>query len=275
MHTISSKKILFLRPDDITVASEETSKRLDSYELKRLADTICENGVIEPVSVRKGSKGEYTLITGRRRLEASKLAGLRRIPCIVHRADDLTADIYTVSENLQHKGLHYVQIALSLDRILRLYGITQTELGLKLGISQTYLSEKLQLLKLENGLLDRLEKSDISEKQARLLLGVPKDKREDILNRIIAEDMNYTQSLLLIEEAVNPKEETPLPVRKSSIGDPRFFANSLTKLISTMNDAGTDARLKRYENENFIEYRIKIAKIRPDKPEQLSVAGFM
>ena len=82
MHTFADKKLLMLKPDDIIVNPNQPRKNFDTYEVQSLADSISTNGIIQPLTVRKGEGGKYLLIAGERRLRAAKKAGLRRIPCV-------------------------------------------------------------------------------------------------------------------------------------------------------------------------------------------------
>ena len=103
MHTIAEKKLLMLKPDDIIPNANQPRKFFDEYELQTLADSISVSGIIQPLTVRKGESGKYILISGERRLRAAKIAGLRRVPCVLHRTDETTAALYSLVENLAPK----------------------------------------------------------------------------------------------------------------------------------------------------------------------------
>ena len=91
MHTIADRRILMLKPDDIIPAPHQPRKSFDEYELRVLADSIMANGIIQPLTVRKGDGGKYILISGERRLRAARMAGLRRVPCVLHRTNEMTS----------------------------------------------------------------------------------------------------------------------------------------------------------------------------------------
>lgn len=263
MHTIAERKLLMLRPNNILPSKCQTRHHFDDYELQRLADSIATSGVIQPIPVRRTSDGAYELIAGERRLRAARLAGLRRVPCILHKVDDTTAAVYAVLENLQRRELTLFEEAECLRMLIEQYELTRTETAVRLGMAQSTLSNKLRLLELSDGLQERISGAHLSERHARALLRLPSEKRDEALNRMIAEGMTSRQSEEFIDSILNPvpaETPEPSPVRKMAIGDIRIFANSLFKLVDTMQSAGINARTQKNENEKYIEYKVRISK---------------
>lgn len=266
MHTITDKKLLMLRPDDILPCPHQPRSTFDEYELKLLADSIGSSGIIQPLTVRRAEGGKYILIAGERRLRAAKLVGLRRVPCVLHRTDETTAAIYTLTENLQRTDLNFFEQAAAINRLIVEFHIPQSELAARLGMAGSTLSNKLRLLRLSDEIRERITAAGLTERHARALLRLSDDKREDALDRIIAEGLNLTQAEALIEAILNPAPITesipPIekPIRKAAIGDIKLFANSLSKLLTTMQNAGIDAHSRKYETDKYIEYKVRIKK---------------
>lgn len=265
MYTFSDKKLVMLKPSEIKASPDQPRKSFDEYELKALSDSIQASGIIQPLIVRKTPEGGYLLIAGERRLKAAVMAGLRRIPCVVHKTDDETAALYSLLENLQRSNLTVFEEAEGIDRLITEYGISQSEAAARLGISQSALSNKLRLLKLSAGIKERISSARLTERHARALLRLPEDRREEALDRIIAEGLTVTQSEEYIFSILNPAEKpqpTPQdePVRKSAIGDVRLFSNSLSKLLSTLQSSGIDAKSRKYETDKYIEFKVRIKK---------------
>ncbi len=264
MTNFFDKKLLMLKPDDIEVSKEQPRKHFDEYELNRLADSIAASGIIQPLAVRKAPNGKYEIIAGERRFRAAKLVGLRRIPCVIHYADEQTAAILSLTENLQRSNLSIFEEAESLARLINYYGITQTEAAIKLGIAQSTLSNKLRLLSLTAELQERITKARLTERHARALLRLPESRREAALDYIIANGLTLSQTEKYIEELLSPApesvEEPPKPLRKQSIGDMRLFYNSLSKLVNTLQSAGINARTRKTETDKYIEYKVRIKK---------------
>jgi ParB family chromosome partitioning protein len=230
-----------------------------------LADSILANGIIQPIAVRK-KDGKFLIIAGERRFRAAKMAGLRRIPCVIHSADEQTAAILALTENLQRRNLNVFEEAAALDRLINYYGITQSEAAIKLGLAQSTLSNKLRLLNLSDDLQQKIVSARLTERHARALLRLPQEKRASALDHVIDNGMNLSKSEKYIEELLNKKEnsaedtQTRKPTRKYAIGDIRIFYNSLSKLVTTLQSAGINAQTKRYETPQYVEIKVLINK---------------
>ena len=271
MHTFADKKLLMLKPDDIVPCTNQPRKTFDTYELQSLADSISANGIIQPLTVRKTDSGKYMLIAGERRLRAAKIAGLRRIPCVLHRTSDLVASLYTITENMQRSDLNCFEEALAIQTLINDFRLTQAEVAVQLGMANSTVSNKLRLLKLSNNLQKRLLSANLTERHARALLRLSPERREAALDKIISDGLNLTQTEELIENILNPTEpaeaekvtEPQKPVRKAAIGDIKLFSNSLSKLLCTMQNAGISANSRKRETENYVEYKVRIFKNAP------------
>lgn len=273
MPIIFDKKLLMLKPDEINISATQPRKNFDEYELKLLADSIAANGIIQPLAVRKGKDGKYQIIAGERRFRAAKMVGLRRIPCVIHTADEQTAAILSLTENLQRQNLSVFEEARALDRLINYYGITQSEAAIKLGIAQSTLSNKLRLLNLSDTMQERIVKARLTERHARALLRLPEDKRDGVLDYIIAEGLTLSQTEKYIESLLSPKPiesttpEAKKPTRKQAIGDIRLFYNSLSKLVNTLQSSGISARTRKTETSKYIEYKVRINKNEPENDD--------
>ncbi len=275
MHTFADKKLLMLKPDDIITNQNQPRKHFDTYELQTLADSISSNGIIQPLTVRKTDGGKYALIAGERRLRAAKMVGLRRVPCILHRTDDSTAALYSLTENMQRCDLNFFEEAEAINRLLTEYNLTQAEISLRLGLASSTVSNKLRLLKLSTEIRNRVLSANLTERHARALLRLMPEQREETLDKIIAEGLNLAQTEQLIEQMLNPEvsagiitENEPVrPIRKAAIGDIKLFSNSLSKLLDTMKSSGISANSRKSETEKYIEYKVRIFKSPEKKPE--------
>lgn len=264
MYTFSDKKLVMLKPSEITASPNQPRKSFDEYELKRLSDSIRASGIIQPLIVRKTEDG-YRIIAGERRLKAAVMAGLRRVPCVVHKTDDETAALYSLLENLQRSNLTVFEEAEGINRLIEEYGISQSEAAARLGISQSSLSNKLRLLKLSENIKERISSARLTERHARALLKLPEEMRDEALDRIIADGLTVSQTEEYIFSVLNPQEKLQAappdePVRKSAIGDVRLFSNSLSKLLSTLQSSGIDAKARKYETDKYIEFKVRIKK---------------
>lgn len=268
MHTIVEKKILMLKPDDIVPCPHQPRKVFDEYELQALADSIAVNGIIQPLTVRKGDSGKYILIAGERRLRAARMASLRRVPCVLHRTNETTSALYALTENMQRADLNFFEEAYGIQRLITDFGFSQSEVAVRLGMANSTVSNKLRLLKLSPAVQERISAASLTERHARALLRLPTEQREQTLDKIIAEGLSLYQAEELINSILNPQQESVTdapeqntkPIRKSAIGDVKLFANSLSKLLITMQNAGITANSKKSENDKYIEYKVRIFK---------------
>ena len=265
-----------LKPDDIKPSKNQPRKSFDQYELKLLADSIQSSGIIQPLAVRKSIDGKYEIIAGERRYLAAKMVGLRRIPCVLHNTDEKTAAIYAIMENLQRQDLTFFEEAEAINRLIVHFGMPQLEIATRLGLAQSTLSNKLRLLRLNDDQRKRIITARLTERHARALLRLEGADRENALNYIIANALNLKESEEYIENILNPRqEELPpeKPIRKYAISDVRLFYNSLSKLVNTLQNAGHNAKTRKYENDKYIEYKVRITKNTPERNdcEQLKI----
>lgn len=280
MHTIADKKILMLRPCEIKITRSLRDEKDDTYSLYSLAQSIKTVGIITPLNVAKAEDGSFTLISGERRLLAARAIGLRRVPCILHKAENEVLALFTLCENLQRKNLDFFPEAEYIKQVISKYDLSDTKVALSLGIDKNTLLEKLRLLRLSENLRLVIKECHLSEAHARSLLRLPPEKRDLALEYIIKNNLDAFKTDEYITTILNKNDkpktqiinEKP-PVRKSAIGDIRLFANSLSKLTNTLNNSGIDAFIKRTENERYIEYKVRIIKEEMPKisAEQLKI----
>lgn len=272
MHNIADKKLLMLRPSDI-IPNGSTPRQFFNYDdLRLLAASISVNGIIHPLAVRKNQKGGYILITGERRLRAAKMAGIRRIPCILYKIDEQTAKIYSLVENIHQCRLNFFEEARFIKALIFDCGLSEAEASIRLGMTQSSLALKLKLLRLDKTTQQKIMDYGLSEAHARALLKLPESRRAAAADTVFANSLSIDDTEKYIYELLNPQkkpiekpveeksEEQPTGFIKASISDIRLFENSLCKLSETLSSAGIDAALKTTETAKYIEYRIRVEK---------------
>lgn len=255
---ISDIPIIKIRPN-----KAQPRKVFNEEDLNALSQSIAENGILQPLTVRKVSTMEYELIAGERRLRASVMAGLRKVPCIVIKCSEKESAVYALLENLQRSDLGMFEEARGVSRLIRRYGLTQQEAALKLGKTQSTIANKLRLLRLTYEEQEWIENAGLSERHARALLKLGDDgARREALSKIISENLNVQQSENLINLMLSssPKNNKKQGTSKAVIKDVRIFVNTINKAIDTMRLAGIDAQSDKTDTDNFIEYTIRIPK---------------
>ena len=254
------RKLFKIPTSKIVPSPYQPRREFDYYELLQLAESIRKNGLIQPVTVRK-KDDKYELISGERRLRASIFAGLKEIPCIVVKAGDRECSLMCLIENIQRTDLNFFEEAEGIRRLMDDFSLSQQEVAEKLGMAQSTLSNKMRLLRLSREQRCRILSSGLTERHARALIRMPEERRDDFLNRIIAEQMTASDAEKAVSDAlIEPIKEESRPVRLGRIGDIRLFSNSLQRMLGTMRRSGVDARSQKSETADYIEYTIIIPK---------------
>ena len=157
----------------------------DKEPLLELANSIKEHGIIQPITVRKIGRNEFQIISGERRYQASKLAGIDELPCFIRIADDQHMLEMAIVENVQRKDLNAIEIALSYQRLIDECNLSQEELGGKVSKNRSTVANFLRLLKLPTEIQKALRDDKITMGHARALVGKkPNDFDENTLNQI-------------------------------------------------------------------------------------------
>ncbi len=148
----------------------QTRNEFDQEALEELAESIRVNGVVQPIVVRPGKPGRYVLILGERRCRAAKLAGRQMIPAIVRRVPDQQAAEMTIVENLQRQDLNCMEQAAAFGKLSRDFGLTQDQIGQRVGMSRESVSNYMRLLKLPGTVMLYLQQGQLGFSEARVLL---------------------------------------------------------------------------------------------------------
>lgn len=171
----------------------------DEEALNELADSIRIQGIIQPITVRQLAPNKFQLISGERRLQASKRAGLRSIPAYVRTADDQQMLEMALIENIQRENLNAIEIALSYQRLITECSLKQEELGDRVGKNRTTVNNYIRLLKLPDVIQVALRDTKISMGHARAIINIPdREQQLEIFQRTIADDWSVRK----VEEAV-------------------------------------------------------------------------
>ena len=161
----------------------------DQKKLEELADSIKKHGVIQPVLVRKDGKG-FELVAGERRFRAAKLAKLKKIPVVVSNISDVQSLEIAILENIQREDLNPLEVAKGYQRLRDEFGYTQEAVAKSVGKPRSSVANSLRLLTLSPKIQDEIDKGVISEGHAKVLLSVDGVKAEQLLMRIISENLS-------------------------------------------------------------------------------------
>ncbi|MDD6235888.1 MAG: ParB/RepB/Spo0J family partition protein [Clostridiales bacterium] len=250
-------KVISININEILPNPNQPRTEFNEQELQQLSDSIRINGLLQPLTVRKNIYNKYELISGERRLRASKLAGLTEIPAIVVDTDERQSAIFALIENIQRADLNFFEEALAIKNLISEWNITQEEASERLGKAQSTLANKLRLLKLNDEEQQMILQNGLTERHARALLKInDEEKRSQALIHIIEKKMNVIQAETYIEQLLS----APKPEKKRIliIKDVRLFINTINKALDTMKRAGIQAETQKKQNDEFIEYVVRI-----------------
>ena len=192
-------EVLEVRLDQVDENPYQTRNLFDPEMLQELAHSIRTQGVVQPIVVRPAENGRYVLIIGERRCRASKLAGRETIPAIIRRVSDQQAAEMTVIENLQRQDLNCLEQAAAFGKLSQQFGLTQQQIGERVGLSRESVSNYMRLLKLPISVIEYLKEGVLGFSEARELLKLDNDKT---IERIAEEAFQKNWNLAGIMDAV-------------------------------------------------------------------------
>ena len=189
---------------DIQKNPYQPRKEFDREKLDELAQSIKENGVIQPIIVRQSPVIGYEILAGERRYRASLLAGLTSIPAVVKQLSDQEMMVQSIIENLQRENLNPIEEARAYESLVE-KGFTHAEIADKMGKSRPYISNSIRLLSLPEQILSEVENGKLSQAHARSLVGLNKEQQDYFFQRIIGEDISVRKLEALLTEKKQKK----------------------------------------------------------------------
>ncbi len=210
-----------IKLDEIRPNPYQPRKHFNEEALNELAESIKQQGVFQPVIIRRSTIKGYELIAGERRVRASRLAGKSTIPAIVRDIDDVQMIEIAVIENLQREDLSPLEEAEAYSMLMENLSLTQAEVADRIGKSRPYIANYLRLLQLPDTIKEYVNEEKLSMGQARTILGL-KDKSQMIklADKVIKENLTVRQLEELVQisnqsASLQPKTTRKKPVNKS------------------------------------------------------------
>lgn len=233
----------------IVTNPDQPRKSFDETQLSELSDSIKQNGVLQPILVRK--KGDkYEIVAGERRYQASKLAGLKEIPAIVRDIDDAEVFQLALIENLQRSDLTPIEEARGYRQLLDTKGLTQEGLAKILSKSRSAIANTLRLMDLPQEVQDMMEEDQITAGHARAILAVPTEEgRIKLAQKVVAENLTVRQTenlaplFSVTRDEIKPKNPVP-----------QYFKRAARTLRQALD---TTVKVKQVRGKNKIEIEFK------------------
>ena len=206
--------VVELKINDISPNSEQPRKRFNEEALQELADSIKENGVIQPIIVSKRGTG-YRIVAGERRWRASRLAGLKVIPAIVRDLTDQQTMEQALIENIQRQDLNPLEEAFAMDNLMKEHGLTQEALAKKLGKSRPAIANTLRLINIDESLQDFIRNGDLSAGHARALLAITdKEEQKKAADVVMIKEMSVRETEEYVKKILSGPAPAPRKTRE-------------------------------------------------------------
>lgn len=247
-------QIILIPTEDILPPENYTRIVTSAEEINRLSESLINNGILNPLTVRSRNDGKYIVVSGERRRIAAKQAGFQYLPCILIAADELQSIIYDLTESIHCRQLHFLECAQAIDR---LHGIfTVNEISEMLNIPEGAILSRIRLLSLPENIKWKIISSDLNENIANSLCGI-KDiiKLNKVTDLIISSGLSFNEALKIVEGEVSKS------VFIAHYKDLKVFENTVEHAIDTMNASGIKAQTVKNENNTHIVYTVTINKV--------------
>ncbi|RAA61852.1 nucleoid occlusion protein [Burkholderia multivorans] len=230
----------------------------DQSKINELAESIQEHGLLQPIVVRPIEEGMYEIIAGERRFRAMSSIHMAYADVIIRDMTDEETAVVALIENIQRENLSAVEEAEAYQKLLELGDTTQSELAQSVGKSQSFIANKLRLLKLAPKVLTKLSEGKITERHARALLSLSHEKQEEMLQIIIDQHLNVKQTEARVKAKVGPEKVKAVPLQ---------FAKDLTKAretlqnsFETIEQSGIRVEQKERDHDDYLEIKIRVYK---------------
>ena len=235
-----SEHVFQLEVDKIKPNPYQPRRNFDEEALKELASSISEFGIIQPLTVTKkvietstGTDVEYELVAGERRLRASKIAGLERVPAIIRQQQPKKEKLeLAIIENIQRENLNPIESARSFAQLQDDYGMTQREIAARMGKSREVVANTMRLLSLPTYIQEAISQGKISESQGRLLLGVSDlNTQHNLFEELITKGLTVKE----LRNKVSNTNARENAIKRFENQDPelRHLAEKLSELLGT------------------------------------------
>ncbi|ARJ30785.1 ParB/RepB/Spo0J family partition protein [Staphylococcus lugdunensis] len=230
----------------------------DPSKLKELAESIDEHGLLQPIVVRPIEEHMYEIIAGERRFRALQSLQKSHADVIIRDMSDEETTVVALIENIQRENLSVVEEAEAYKKLLEIGNTTQSELAKSLGKSQSFIANKLRLLKLAPKVIVRLREGKITERHARAVLPLSNEAQEQLIEQVIQQKLNVKQTEARVKQQVGPEKVTAQTFQFSH--DLTQARDEVGKSIQAIEQSGIRVEHRDKDHDDYYEIKIKIYK---------------
>ena len=207
--------VRYIKIHDIMPNANQPRKTFNEEKIEELAASIREHGIIQPIVVRKKSRG-YEIVAGERRWRAAIKAELSQVPCLIRNLDDEQNMLIAIIENMQREDLNPIEEAEGLRQMTETFGMTQEQVSRSVGKSRPYITNSMRLLKLPEYIRESIADGRISAGHGRTLIAASdEDMRKSIWEKMIKEGLSVREAEKLAAGSPGAKKRKPASKRKN------------------------------------------------------------
>lgn len=240
---------------EIKVNPYQPRSYFDDEAIQALAESIKENGLVQPITLRKVDDF-YELIAGERRLRACMKLGLTAVPANIVEKSGEQSMYMSLIENIQREDLSSIEEAKAYLRIMQLNSMTQSELAEKIGKSQPSIANKIRLLNLNINVQNAVEAKLISERHARAMLSLDKEEQNKVLDKVIKDNLTVSET----EKLIKPKKIKPKTTTKGYSRNVQIGINTIKRAVEMVEKSGLNINMSESDEGNEVKIVIKIIK---------------
>lgn len=262
---ISGETIQEISIDKLISGKFQPRKSFNSESIKELSDSIIEQGLMQPIIVRKADKNLFEIIAGERRWRAAQLAKLKTMPAIVRDINDRSASIIALIENMQREDLTALEEAEGIQKMINEFGMTHEAAADAVGKSRSTVTNLLRLLLLSDFVKEKLNAKEIDMGHARALLSLAPDQQNMICQKIIQENLSVRKVEDLINDNLSEKKTKKILDQKESNKDLKNLEKELSEklgyTVTIDNKVNNSGQIKiKYRNLDELDILIKSLK---------------
>ena len=244
-----SRTIVDIPIENIVPNPRQPRRDFDPEHLRTLRDSIMRYGILQPISVRRSEAGLYEIIAGERRYRAACEAGFLFVPSIIIETSEEESAELAIIENLQRQDLNIFEQASAISSLLNIYHMTQEEAADKLSVSQSYVANKLRLLRFTENERTLILENSLTERHARALLRLRDETtRLSALRHVISYALNVASTERYVESLC--AKVSPKPRQRFAIKNLRLFYNSVEHAAELIRGSGVPVKIDRDESSS-------------------------
>ncbi|MCI1959013.1 MAG: ParB/RepB/Spo0J family partition protein [Clostridia bacterium] len=249
--------------NDILPNPSQPRRYFSRESMDELTASVKKFGVVQPITVRFLGHGTYELVSGERRLMASKAAGLEKIPAIILSINDDKSALLALSENMHRQNLNFMEEAEGYNMLISEYNFSVEQISNMFGKSPACISGKVRLLKLSKEVRSMIVINGLSERHAKAILRIPDEYvQKSVLDKVITEELSSKKTEELVNselEKMRNDEYYAAKREKRSFSDIRLFTNTIKHSVEIIKRSGVDADYDIEKDENGVKITISIA----------------